>query len=206
MSNRLLERSLFVSVKQATQLRQRGWRPRGSTCEGCGLRVWGPGAISAGIIDAWEEKTAAEGRRRKDKLAGTGKKAERGKGREKVGREGMIEHGGASGSNGKGKGKDSVPLTPESFEARTDDGPSPEIDQQHQDSSTETRGESTLQGRGDVSGHQKQNLQSLVVLACRHIYHQSCLEALQPRDELTGARKHVDEYGREVEYRCPIDG
>ncbi|KUI58702.1 hypothetical protein VP1G_05966 [Cytospora mali] len=200
LSNRLLERSLFVSVKQATRLRQRGWRPRGSTCEACGQRVWGPGAISAGIIDAWEDKTAAEGKRRKDKLAGTGKKAERGKGKEDAGREGMIEHGGESGSNGKGKGKDSVPMTPESFEERAkehDEKHSSEVDQQVS---------SAQQGADGDSVHQKQSLQSLVVLACRHIYHQSCLEALQPKDELTGARRHVDDYGREVEYRCPIDG
>ncbi|KAG7143879.1 hypothetical protein HYQ46_007389 [Verticillium longisporum] len=43
LSNRLLERSLFVNVKQSVQLRQRGWRPKGSTCEACGRRVWGPG-------------------------------------------------------------------------------------------------------------------------------------------------------------------
>lgn len=208
LSNRLLERSLFVSVKQATQLRQRGWRPRGSTCEACGLRVWGPGAISAGIIDAWEEKTAAEEKRRKDKLAGMVRQAERGKGREDVGREGMIVHGGAGGSNGRGKGKDSVPLTPESFEARAeehDEGHSHEADQQV--SSARARGESAVQGTGGDLGQQQQNPQSLVVLACRHIYHQSCLEALQPKDdELMGVRRHVDEYGREVEYRCPIDG
>lgn len=200
LSNRLLERSLFVSVKQATQLRQRGWRPRGSTCEACGLRVWGPGAISTGIIDAWEENTAAETRRRKDKLAGMGKKAERGKGKEDVGREGMVEHGGASGTNGKGKGKNSAPMTPESFDARAEE---------HEEglaSETDQRVSSAQQVTDGISAPHKQSLQSLVVLACRHIYHQSCLEALQPRDEVTGARKHVDDYGREVEYRCPIDG
>ncbi|ROV93393.1 hypothetical protein VMCG_08393 [Cytospora schulzeri] len=200
LSNRLLERSLFVSVKQATQLRQRGWRPRGSTCEACGSRVWGPGAISTGIIDAWEENTAAEVRRRNDKMAGMGKKAERGKGKEDVGREGMVVHGGASGGNGKGKGKNSVPMTPESFEARAE-----EHDEGHP-SVTDQQVTSAQQGADGVPGHQQQNLQSLVVLACRHIYHQSCLEALQPRDEVTGARRHVDDYGREVEYRCPIDG
>lgn len=199
LSNRLLERSLFVSVKQATQLRQRGWRPRGSTCEACGSRVWGPGAISPGIIDAWEENTAAEGRRRKDKLAGMGRKAERGKGKEDLGREGMIEHGGSNG-NGNGKGKNSVPMTPESFEAKA---------QEHDEafsSVADQQVSSTQQGPDGVSGQQKQKLQSLVVLACRHIYHQSCLEALQPKDEVTGARRHVDDYGREMEYRCPIDG
>ncbi|KAK2598567.1 hypothetical protein N8I77_011969 [Diaporthe amygdali] len=215
LSNRLLERSLFVSVKQATELRQRGWRPRGSTCEACGLRVWGPGAISTGIIDAWEEKTAAEESRRKARLAGLGRTAERGKGREKVGREGMMfDHGMAGGSGGgSGKGKDSsVPMTPESFEARTPDhgeGSSPEDeDQQHQELSSAQQ-QPGQGGPAAVAGGvpgQLPGYRPLVVLACRHIYHQNCLEALQPRDEITGARRHVDEYGRDREYRCPIDG
>lgn len=220
LSNRLLERSLFVNVKQATELRQRGWRPRGSTCEACGARVWGPGAVSSGIIDAWEEKTAAEDSRRRERLAGLGKKAERGKGRAKVGREGLDVHiGEASGSNGNGKGKDSVPMTPESFEAspsvRAREGEGEEEneqasprDEQQRDSSGAGQNGSELQkaaGLG-VADQSPQVPRPLVVLACRHIYHQSCLEALQPRDELTGTRRHVDEYGREREYRCPIDG
>lgn len=225
LSNRLLERSLFVSVKQATELRQRGWRPRGSTCEACGVRVWGPGAISSGIIDAWEEKTAAEESRRRARLAGLGgRTAERGKGREKVGREGMmmLDYGGGAGASGfdggggggRGKGKDSsVPMTPESFEARTPDrsggvgSPSPEDDDHQQDEEGSAQ-QQQQQSSGQVgpAGGQQPGYRPLVVLACRHIYHQSCLEALQPRDEVTGARRHVDEYGREREYRCPIDG
>lgn len=243
LSNRLLERSLFVSVKQATELRQRGWRPRGSTCEACGARLWGPGAVSSGIIDAWEEKTAGEDSRRRERLAGMGKKAElRGKGRAKVGREGLDvpliigeASGSGSGSNSNGnanKGKDSVPMTPESFEAspsarrREGEGEGEEEeeeeanaprddddgdDEQQQDSSgpPDQNGSSDLQnatGRLGVADQSPQMPRPLVVLACRHIYHQSCLEALQPRDELTGTRRHVDEEGREREYRCPIDG
>jgi hypothetical protein len=41
-------------------------------------------------------------------------------------------------------------------------------------------------------------LEPLVVLACRHVYHQSCLEAMQPADESASPD------GRE--FRCPIDG
>lgn len=220
LSNRLLERSLFVSVRQATELRQRGWRPRGSTCEACGVRVWGPGAISSGIIDAWEEKTAAEDERRRARLAGLGgRTAERGKGREKLGREGMVldQYGGAGSSGfdggGGGKGKDSssaVPMTPESFEARTPDrrdgeGSAPEDDDQQNEEQSAQQQQSSERGSA-AQQEQQQGYRPLVVLACRHIYHQSCLEALQPRDEATGARRHVDEYGREREYRCPIDG
>lgn len=212
LSNRLLERSLFVSVKQATELRQRGWRPRGSTCEACGARLWGPGAITSGIIDAWEERTASDDQRRRGKLKGMGNKIERGKGREKVGREGMdARDGEASGSDGRGKGKGSVPMTPESFDARLiqpeHDDTSPD-DEQPQDSTEQAQTNPALQTASglDVTEQTASVPQPIVLLACRHIYHQRCLDALQARDELTGARKHVDEYGREREYRCPIDG
>lgn len=221
LSNRLLERSLFGSVKQATDLRQRGWRPRGSTCEACDARVWGPGAISSGIVDAWEAKTAAEDEQRRERLVGMGKKVERGKGREKVGREGLDLHlhiGEAGSSNGRGKGKGgSVPMTPESFEARpsaasgeNDEDARTGAEPQEEEDPAETENEAAQRRAGGpgpgASDPHPQAPQHIVVLACRHIYHQSCLEALQPRDELTGARRHVDEYGREREYRCPIDG
>lgn len=215
LSNRLLERSLFVSVKQATELRQRGWRPRGSTCEGCGARVWGPGAVTPGIIDAWEEKTASEGERRRERLAGVTKKVERGKGREKIGREGMDAHPGVAttGGNGKGNGKGSVPMTPESFEARPsarelDEIPSPDDAEGESDAQSQQQDNNALQKTGGVAvvDQHSQVPQALVVLACRHIYHQSCLEALQPRDGLDSMGRHVDDYGREREYRCPIDG
>lgn len=210
LSNRLLERSLFVSVKQATGLRQRGWRPRGSTCEGCGARIWGPGAVTPGIIDAWEEKTVLEDRKRKARLAGLAKKIERGKGREKVGREGMDIHIETSGFDWRDKGKGSVPMTPESFDARTPlaEDDDPVHDEPQTEESVQNPNEAALQRAGGhgAGEHQYHTPQPLVVLACRHVYHQSCLEALQPRGELMGARRHVDDYGREREYRCPIDG
>jgi hypothetical protein len=48
-------------------------------------------------------------------------------------------------------------------------------------------------------GAQKE-LEPLVVLACRHIYHQSCLEDIQAGNEVPGDISD----GRE--FRCPIDG
>lgn len=50
-----------------------------------------------------------------------------------------------------------------------------------------------------VSGTKDKPMGPLVVLACRHVYHQSCLDELQERQE-NGV------VGREREYRCPIDG
>ena len=62
---------------------------------------------------------------------------------------------------------------------------------------TEAGGDTGTQGDGDDGG-EGQELGPLVVLACRHIYHQSCLEAVM-----------VDEGDVVVdgrEFRCPIDG
>lgn len=135
LSSRLLEQSLFVSVARAAELRQRGWRPRGSTCEACGGRIWGPG-VGAAVVDAWEERRAFEERRR---------------GERRMERERVV---GLEG--GKGKAKAEV-------EVEEGGGVAAPVDQ-------------------------------LVLLACRHIYHRRCIDALQVED------------GGHGEYRCPIDG
>ncbi|KAK8064872.1 vacuolar protein sorting-associated protein 9a [Apiospora phragmitis] len=83
LSNRLLEQQLFVNVQEAVQLRQKGWRPKGSICEGCGRRVWGP-SVQGNVFEAWEEKQAIEHRRREERKAdkaGNGPAAARGKGK-----------------------------------------------------------------------------------------------------------------------------
>ncbi|KAK0631966.1 Golgi CORVET complex core vacuolar protein 8-domain-containing protein [Immersiella caudata] len=170
LSNRLLERSLFVSVKQAVELRQRGWRPRGSTCEACGRRVWGPG-VAGNVFEAWEERQAEEDKKRMQKkypgLLSPGSAME-GKGGSVPGSPAEEEY------NGKGKGKDL----------------SPRLDMEGRDWGVP--GGSSPSGLGERKGG------ALVVLACRHIYHQSCLEELQARE---GRRRTI--HG---EYRCPIDG
>lgn len=65
LANRLLDKDLFVHVTEADTLRRRGWRPLGQVCEGCGKRVWGPGA-GGYIWDAWqrsnEERETAQPR------------------------------------------------------------------------------------------------------------------------------------------------
>lgn len=154
LSNRLLERNLFVNVNQSVELRQRGWRPRGSTCEACGRRVWGPGVAGGSVFEAWEDKQAIEDdvRKQRKMLA-----AERAKGR-------------AGESDGKDKGK-SLDMRPSSMLIESD---------------------------AAVAGKEAP-LGPLVVLACRHIYHQSCLDSLQEKHE-NGV------VGREREYKCPIDG
>ena len=54
LANRLLDKDLFVHVTEADTLRRRGWRPLGQVCEGCGKRVWGPGA-GGYVWDAWQK-------------------------------------------------------------------------------------------------------------------------------------------------------
>ncbi|KAG4419279.1 hypothetical protein IFR04_007598 [Cadophora malorum] len=81
LANRLLDKDLFVNVQSATALRQRGWRPRGSTCEGCGRRVWGPG-VSGDVFSQWEEREVIDMKRRKERRSEqAGAEVERGKGR-----------------------------------------------------------------------------------------------------------------------------
>lgn len=173
LSNRLLERNLYVNVRQAVELRQRGWRPRGSTCEACSRRVWGPGVSGGAVFEAWEDRQAIEEARRKEKRAQ------------------LAEHilGGSrsdSGAKGKGKSLDTRPASILVEQQPT----APTSSQQEQQ-----------QGEGqEMTAPQRKDppLGPLVVLACRHIYHQSCLDALQEKD--------AGKSGHEREYKCPIDG
>ncbi|KAL5088022.1 hypothetical protein Trisim1_007191 [Trichoderma cf. simile WF8] len=154
LSNRLLERSLFTSVDTSVELRQRGWRPRGSTCEACGKRVWGPGLAGATVFEAWEDKQAVEEVARQQRQTQV---AERAKGHARV-------------SDRRSKGK-SLDMRPSSMLIEQIAGKS----------------------------NKDQVLGPLVVLACRHIYHQTCLDALQEKQE-NGVLP------RELDYKCPIDG
>lgn len=154
LSNRLLERSLFMNVNQSVQLRLRGWRPKGSTCEACGRRVWGPGVAGGSVFEAWEDKQAAEDAARRERKM---RVSERAKGK-------------PGESDVKNKGK-SLDTRPSSMLMEPDAG---------------------VAGKDALLG-------PLVVLACRHIYHQSCLDALQEKQE-NGI------IGREREHKCPIDG
>ncbi|TVY35321.1 Vacuolar protein sorting-associated protein-like protein [Lachnellula subtilissima] len=163
LANRLLDKDLFVNVKSASTLRQRGWRPRGSTCEGCGRRVWGHG-VSGDVFSKWEERQELDRKRRKERKSElAGAQVERGKERAHVrNRSSIVE---TPKRKGKGTATDGAVDTEEGQE-------------------TDGQDEAVAQ----------QDLGPLVVLACRHIYHESCLEAMQ-----------VDE-SPDREFRCPIDG
>ncbi|KAI1433871.1 Golgi CORVET complex core vacuolar protein 8-domain-containing protein [Xylaria sp. CBS 124048] len=183
LSNRLLEQQLFVNVKQAVELRQRGWRPKGSTCEACGRRVWGPG-VSGNVFEAWEEKQASEMVKRAEKkvaataVAATASSSSTARGKGKAGADVQQET--------RGKGKTAEVLSAQGSTMAQEEN-------RHEESGAGTN--------GNIRSIQ-QPLGPLVVLACRHIYHQSCLDALQAPGEQQ--HRSVDEYGRERVYRCPI--
>ncbi|KAG6008744.1 hypothetical protein E4U21_003940 [Claviceps maximensis] len=157
LSNRLLERSLFLSVNHSVQLRLRGWRPKGSTCEACSRRVWGPGVAGGSVFEAWEDKQAAEDAARRERKLGLAERA-----KDKAGK-----------PNGRNKGK------------------SPDMRPSSSGMPVET--DASAAGRDAPLG-------PLVVLACRHVYHQSCLDSLQEKQDDNNTT------GREREYKCPIDG
>ncbi|KAI0204642.1 vacuolar assembly/sorting protein VPS8 [Astrocystis sublimbata] len=199
LSNRLLEQQLFVDVKQAVNLRQRGWRPKGSTCEACGRRLWGPG-VSGNVFEAWEERRGVEAEKRETKKSATAAAAAasesaRGKGiatdDPSQRQEGIYA--------GKGKGK-STELTIRQGSAAD----------QNQGSRGEGGGVASVNGNGNGNPtggvRNTQPLGPLVVLACRHIYHQKCLDALLQGQEQGGGGRTVDQFGRKCQYRCPIDG
>ncbi|KAI0424562.1 vacuolar assembly/sorting protein VPS8 [Xylaria sp. FL1042] len=190
LSNRLLEQQLFVNVKQAVDLRQRGWRPKGSTCEACGRRAWGPG-VSGNVFEAWEERQAIETQRREEKksaaVAASTSSTARGKGKAEASSQPETY-------SGKGKGKSIEPVARQ--------GPAESAAAQGETSHEE----SGLGANGNAVGARKNEpLGPLVVFACRHIYHQRCLDALQGRPDEERHRT-VDEFGRERAYACPIDG
>ncbi|KAH7076344.1 Golgi CORVET complex core vacuolar protein 8-domain-containing protein [Paraphoma chrysanthemicola] len=118
LANRFLDKEGFGHVHEITELRQRGWRPRGQVCEGCRKRAWGPGAGGA-IWDAWEKSEEERSRRR-------------------------LEDNDADeeASGGKGKGKRPSQAEVEVPSTNTEEG---------------------------ASG-------SLVLFACRHLWHRTCLD------------------------------
>lgn len=127
------------------------------------------------VFAKWEDRQRVEAAKRAQKRAVAlgGGEAERGKG--KAGADGESKAGDLEYGNGKGKGRGGA-------------GSAPTADVDEDEERT-----------GQVSRQSNdQDLGPLVVLACRHVYHQRCLEAVQAED----AAVHHD--GRE--FRCPIDG
>lgn len=108
LANRLLDKDLFVHVTEADSLRRRGWRPLGQVCEGCGKRVWGPGA-GGYIWDAWqksnEERDMAQQVRIDERPPRASPRDESGKGKGVSRIDGNMALSDSSSSNGN-KGTD----------------------------------------------------------------------------------------------------
>lgn len=179
LANRLLDKDLFINVQEASERRQRGWRPRGATCEGCGRRVWGPGA-GGDVYGQWEEmKTVDEAKARAKRAATATSEAERTSGgADSRGHVSTSRHDGGKGQakgkeKGKGKSLASTVAVQHDEENESGGGQAPASD--------------------DLLG-------PLIVLACRHMYHQTCLQSMQTEDPQSGASHD----GRE--FRCPVDG
>lgn len=144
LANRFLDKEGFTRVEEISELRQRGWRPRGQVCEGCRKRTWGPGAGSA-IWESWEKKENQRLQRRLEAASDE--------------------------SGGKGKGKSAL--------------------QDDEDGEGEGQGGSES-GKGEAG--------ALVVFACRHLWHKTCVEKASAEDN--GADSGVGTQGRRL--KCPL--
>ena len=127
--------------------------------------------MSGDVFAKWEEREELDLKRRKERRAQmAGGQVERGKGR--AHQRNISKTSIIEPPKSKGKGAAGDP----NIDAEDEDGV-----------------------QGEESGRKGPvELEPLVVLACRHVYHQSCLEAMQPTDESASPD------GRE--FRCPIDG
>ena len=179
LANHLLDKDLFVHVAEAATLRQRGWRPLGQVCEGCGRKVWGPGA-GGGIWEAWEHKNEIDAQvqhQRSPKSALSGAMhdtAGRGKGK--------AVSGGSDDKSSLSQG------TVRASQAGDDGGRSERADNTPQT------------GRGALS--------PLVIFSCRHIFHRSCLDEMQTKEEEEEEEEeqggHSIRDSARPEFTCPL--
>ncbi|KAL1898977.1 Vacuolar protein sorting-associated protein 8 [Ceratocystis pirilliformis] len=161
LSHRLLNQSLFLSMTQSIQLKQRGWRPRSSTCEACGRRLWGPG-VSGNIYKAWELKQVRKAEEQRNVTNSA---------------RGLVDS--------RGKSKVAVTESNKLASGHHDEWPAPssiQLQQQQQEQQLTTdyhpgNANPTLDTTGqDIGVDRGQDLDDIVLFACRHIYHRKCLE------------------------------
>ncbi|KAF3919811.1 hypothetical protein ABW20_dc0109536 [Dactylellina cionopaga] len=154
LSGRLLEKDLFLRVEDAATLRQKGWKPKGQFCEGCGKKVWGAGAAS-GIYAAWESKRLET--LEKSKSEREEKEATRERER--------------YGSISKGKGKAMLAVRREEMMAMMSAGGSKDANGAGKDAETGA-------GEGQKDDGGKELSKIVMVFHCGHVYHRTCLENL----------------------------
>ncbi|KAL5629630.1 hypothetical protein BROUX41_001236 [Berkeleyomyces rouxiae] len=150
LSNRLLNQNLFLGVSQSIQLKQRGWRPRGSTCEACGRRLWGPG-VPGNIYRAWETKQLRDDEYRREVRA---------QAREP--------------SDSRGKSKALSRPERNQNDAEHAEWPTTLTSQERARETVEADSGNATQQNSQQDNSQL--LDDIVLLACRHIYHRKCLD------------------------------
>ena len=176
LANRLLDSDLFVHVAEVASLRRRGWRPLGQVCEGCGKRVWGPGT-GGHIWDAWQRRNEERSQLREIEHATNGNTSKSSSPRKGKAAMGARNENPASNTGVTNRDRGKGIAAAAETEAETADA-------------TDTDGLS----------------QELIIFACRHIFHLSCLEKMQGssnQEMATGAlgNAHLD-HG--PDFKCPL--
>ena len=178
LANRLLDKDLFVHVAEADNLRRRGWRPLGQLCEGCGRRVWGPGA-GAHIWNAWQRSNETdETTHRKDS--------------------GSVTQEQRTGAMGNGKGK---AVMGDGYDESTPTAAQNVISEL---SSTSSNGREMAanQASSDHSENKAtEDLGALVIFACRHLFHRTCLQTMQAT---VNGESEPDTGGDVGQMLCPL--
>jgi hypothetical protein len=150
LANRFLDKESFEHVAEITELRKRGWRPRGQVCEGCKKRCWGPGA-GGSVWEAWEK-------------------------REETRIKARLESGGSAGRDGEASGK--------------------------------AKGKRPSQADVLEENEGEEKEESLVLFACRHLWHRGCLEragsAVGQEQSAEGGNAEVGKMMGRVGLKCPL--
>lgn len=176
LANRLLDKDLFIHVAELDSLRRRGWRPLGQVCEGCGRRVWGPGA-GGHVWDAWQrlnDERLASQTLRDSKHA--------------------VDSRTAS-IAGHGKGKAAI---------GGHTGGSPHLIEQEAETGNNGKNLVTAVAARSGSNGTEDSFSPLVIFSCRHIFHQSCLEKMQGTNEAEGDRPETVSGGARPGFSCPL--
>jgi len=157
LAGAFIDKDVFADVASADTQRRRGWRPRTKACGGCGELVWGAGAGS-GLWDIWERRRVEQEER--DRESGASSRDEKGKGRA-VHSLGLLGH---AHSHGQGHGYGhTYELPAESRYDGMDEGNT----HQHEAGEREENDE-------EVKSMNKA-YDCVVVFACGHIFHKSCM-------------------------------
>lgn len=156
LANSMLDKDLFVHVDELVQLRPRGWRPKGRLCCVCRQRVWGPGAGEQ-IWEAWESKTKKSLKR--DTAAGTSISP---------GKEFYVSSD-AQDIKGKGRAVDSVSLPVGAGAAEA------ETSLRSAENVTATKVDPPDLDHNNPRKSSDNHTSALVIFACRHVYHRTCL-------------------------------